>query len=75
MTIRVDGRKMPAGMRSLPSYMEGRKRPFRHPVFDNTDVWVQQAAHPYFYKTVEPAGEEVHREINAIAQKIARKLQ
>jgi hypothetical protein len=74
MVIRVDGRKMPAGMRSLPKYMEGIK-PWRHPVFGDREDWVEESSHPYFFKTVGPAGEEFRRDVNAIAQKIAHKLQ
>lgn len=51
IVIRVDGRKMPAGQGSLPALMEGNKRPWRHPVYDD-DVWVKQDAHPYFDVTV-----------------------
>jgi hypothetical protein len=74
MTIRVDGRKMPAGKRSLPKYMEGLK-PWRHPVFGNRGVWVTEQSHPYFFKTVEPLGKEFGVELNAIARRIAEKLQ
>jgi hypothetical protein len=74
MVIRVDGRKMPEGMRSLPKYMEGIK-PWRHPVFGDRKDWVEESSHPYFFKTVGPAGEEFRRDVNAIAQKIAHKLQ
>jgi hypothetical protein len=48
---------------TLPLYMEGatgtRRRDYtrwRHPVFGNRDVWVQQPAHPYFYQAVRPLG-------------------
>lgn len=75
ITIRVDGRRMPAGKRSLPSYMEGRKgKPWRHPVYGNTNVWVAQPVHTYFYKTVEPLGRDVKRNMDAVASRIARKL-
>ena len=74
ITIRVDGRKMPSGKRSLPAYMEGRKRGWRHPVYGNRNVWVVQPAHGYFYKTVEPFGVDVKHEMDAVAQRIARKL-
>lgn len=75
INIRVDGRKMPEGKKSLPSYMEGRKRPWRHPVFGNRNVWVTQPGHPYFYKVAEPLARSVKLEIDAVATRIARKLQ
>lgn len=54
--ISVDGRKMPDHRKALQSYMEGLKKPWRHPVFGNTNVWVTQQPKPYFYKTVIPLG-------------------
>ncbi|MEU3281769.1 hypothetical protein [Streptomyces antibioticus] len=54
VAIRVDGRKMPSKMKSLPKGMEGTKR-WRHPVFGNREVWVTQQSHPYFFKVVRPA--------------------
>ena len=39
--------------RTIPYYVEGRrKRPWRHPVFGNPDVWVQQEPHPFLNSTV-----------------------
>lgn len=39
--------------RTLPYYMEKRrKRPWRHPVFGNSDVWVQQEGHAFLMPTV-----------------------
>jgi hypothetical protein len=39
--------------RTLPFYMEGRrKRKWRHPVFGNKEVWVEQSPHPYLADTV-----------------------
>lgn len=55
--IIVDGRKMPSHAGSLPAYMEGKKKPWRHPVFGNREVWVaQQPPHPYFYSALRTAG-------------------
>lgn len=54
IAVRVDGRKMPAGEGSLPAYMDGRKRPWRHPVYGNTRVWVRQDPHPYFDRAIAP---------------------
>lgn len=73
--IRVDGRKMPNHEKSLQAYMEGVKRPWRHPVWGNREVWVRQDPKPYFYKTVEPLGtrsrQNVNRAIDRVAQKIS----
>lgn len=57
VVIMVDGRKMPAGEKSLPAYEEGTKPHWRHPVFGK---WLpgqaDQPPHPYFYSTVRPLG-------------------
>lgn len=53
--IRVDGRKMPDHMKSLPQYIEGNKPRWRHPVYGK-DVWVQQNPKPFFYKALTVAG-------------------
>ena len=73
-SIRVDGRKMPADMRSVPKYYEGYKRPWRAPVFGNRDVWVTHRAHPTFDKTVKPFEARVGRRIDELAQRIVAKI-
>ncbi|MFJ9374437.1 hypothetical protein [Streptomyces sp. NPDC101455] len=66
--IRVDGRKMPDKQKALQSYMEGVKPRWRHPVF-GSDAWVQQKAHPYFFRTVDPLAARTQvRVIKAIDQ-------
>lgn len=37
--------------RTIPYYLEGRKRRWRHPVFGNKDNWVDQEAKPFLAKT------------------------
>lgn len=37
--------------RTIPYYLEGRKRRWRHPVFGDRDVWVDQEAKPFLAKT------------------------
>lgn len=76
INIRVDGRKMPDRAGSVPAYMEGKKPNWRHPVFGNQNVWTNQAeaSHEYFYKTVEPVGEDIKKEIDAVVTSIANKL-
>lgn len=71
--IRVDGRKMPAHMKSLPSMVEGRKR-WRHPVFGHRDRWVQQPAKPYFYKVVRPAGQASRRAVTRVLDGITQDI-
>jgi hypothetical protein len=77
--VRTDGRRMPDGMKSLPGYAEGvRRRPWRHPVYGNRDVWVTQQPFPRFYKTVAGPGDEqrarraCEEAVEAVFKKIVR---
>lgn len=74
VAIRVDGRKMPPGKRRLPSYMEGSRKPWRHPVFGNREVWVTQKPNPYFYKVVRPAGLAARRAVNRVLDGVTREI-
>ncbi|MGZ0231110.1 hypothetical protein [Streptomyces sp. CPS1] len=71
--IRVDGRKMPDKARSLQAYMEGLKRPWRHPVFGH-DVWVKQDPRPYFFKTVRPLGLASRVKVNRAIDRVAKDI-
>lgn len=67
--------------RSLPYYVEGRrKRAWRHPVFGNTDVWVEQQKHPFlgvtvmrhkkdFVNAVQGAVDETMKALDSVIQK------
>lgn len=72
VAIRVDGRKMPSHMKSLPSMVEGKKR-WRHPVFGH-DVWVNQTPHPYFYNVVRVAGVASRRAVNKVMDDISKDI-
>jgi hypothetical protein len=72
--IRVDGRKMPPKAKALQSYMEGTKPRWRHPVFGNTDVWVQQPPQPYFYKVMKAAGPKARRAVNKVMDEVGRDI-
>lgn len=41
------------------------RRGFRHPVFGNTDVWVQQETRPYLVPALRRHGDDVVKEIQA----------
>ena len=72
--IRVDGRKMPNREKALQSYMEGVKKPWRHPVFGNREVWVKQDPKPYFFKTVRPLGLASRVQVNKAIDRVAKKI-
>lgn len=73
VAIRVDGRKMPSHMKSLPSMVEGKKR-WRHPVFGNREVWVNQPKHPYFYDVLRVAGPASRRAVSRVLDGITRDI-
>lgn len=72
--IQVDGSRMPSGKRTLPFYMDGQSQ-WRHPVFGDTEVWVDQAAHRYFLVTVLPYVGPVQIAIVAAAEETAVELE
>ncbi|MFB7595763.1 hypothetical protein [Streptomyces sp. NPDC056160] len=72
--IRVDGRKMPSHEKALQAYMEGVKKPWRHPVFGNREVWVKQDPKPYFFKTVQPLGVGARVQVNRAIDRVAKKI-
>ena len=74
VSIRVDGRKMPPGKGALPAYMEGTKPRWRHPVFGNRGVYVEQRSHPYFYRIVRPYGRRARSAIDKVARGISRDI-
>lgn len=73
VAIRVDGRKMPSHMKSLPSMVEGKKR-WRHPVFGHREVWVNQTSEPYFYNVVRLAGPAARRAVSKVLDGISRDI-
>lgn len=74
VAVLVDGKKMPAGQKALPSYMEGRnRRPWRHPVF-GTDTWVTQKPHPYFYRVVVPMGWRGRAAVDRVLHDVTKKI-
>ena len=74
VSIRVDGRKMPTHQKALPSYMEGLKKPWRHPVFGH-DVWVaQQPPHPYFFKALRTAGPAARVAVDRVVKGITKDI-
>lgn len=73
VALRVDGRKMPSHMKSLPAMVEGKKR-WRHPVYGNRENWVNQSNKPYFYKTVAVAGPLSRRAVDRVLTGITKSI-
>lgn len=74
ISIIVDGRKMPSRQGSLPAYVEGTKPRWRHPVFGDTDRWVSQQPHPFFYSVVRPYGRRARKTVNHTLDEITKKI-
>lgn len=74
IAIRVDGRKMPSRRGTLPSYMEGTRKRWRHPVYGNRNNWVQQSPHPYFYNVVRNLGPKSRAAIQQALAEATREI-
>jgi hypothetical protein len=72
--LRVDGRKMPDQMKSLPAMWEGLVR-WRHPVFGDRETWVQQDSHPTFYRIVGPQEDRIGQAIDRVLEDVRDKLE
>jgi hypothetical protein len=70
--VRVDGRKMPDHMRSLPQMWEGEKR-WRHPIPSDPDIWVQQPSHPLFDRIVQQHEHRAHAEVEQSVNRLLRR--
>ena len=59
---------------TLAGYMEGLGR-WRHPVFGDTDKWVPQTSHPYFYDTANRHLPAVQAGVIAAVDETAKALE
>jgi len=75
--VRVDGRKMPARMGSLPAMWEGppQGKRWRHPVFGARTTWVAQDSHPTFYRIAAGHQDDALRAIDQVLDGVRRKLE
>jgi len=74
VVIRVDGRKMPPRSKALQAYMEGIKPRWRHPVYGNTNVWVQQDPHPYFFNVMRAGGTRARVAVNRVLDQVSKDI-
>ncbi|CAG6392777.1 hypothetical protein NMG29_06660 [Streptomyces cocklensis] len=72
--IRVDGRKMPVKAKALQAYMEGTKPKWRHPVFGNRNVYVQQQPHPYFFTVMRTGGTRARLAVNRVIDQVSKDI-
>ncbi len=73
--IRVDGRRLPSGMRALPRHWEGEGRPWRHPVYGRRDTWVQQKSRKTFYPIVQRHEAQARRAVEQVISQVKAKLE
>jgi hypothetical protein len=73
--IRVDGRKMPDRMKSLPAYWEGEKPRWRAPVFGNRQAWVEHKPRPLFYGIVQRHEVQARRAVDQVLDQVRQKLE
>lgn len=71
--------RMPPGKQSLPTLFEygsqgSGGRYIRHPVFGNTEVWVNQPIRPYFFKTIRRHERQVQAALIAVLTDVEREL-
>jgi hypothetical protein len=80
--VEIDASRMPDGQKALPLYMEGEKRPWRHPLFGNRERWYDQEvpagsglnSHPYFEGATNWFGPAGKRAIERVLENIEAKL-
>lgn len=77
--LRVDGRKMPPRLGSIPRMYEGGGSAgrWRHPVYGphESEAWVQQPSRPTFYRTIEPYEDFAGRAVDGILEGVRDKLE
>lgn len=71
--IRIDGTKLPPDQRGLPKLLDGQ-RPWRHPVWGNTAVWVTQQGEPWWTPTIERAMPALRTELAKIIDDVIAEL-
>lgn len=78
VAVQINPHRMPDRERGLPLYMEGaaegRHDRWRHPVYGNQDVWVQQPAHPYFFQAAGGFGRAAGEAMKSALEDITRQI-
>jgi hypothetical protein len=72
--IRVDGTKLPEDQRTLPQALDAEGG-WRHPVFGNREVWVDQFGKPWFASTIRKHAAAVRAKVAQAVKDTAEKLE
>lgn len=73
VTIVVDRAQMDRSQRTLPEYVEGARRPWRHPTHGHADRFVTQQSRPYFVRTIRQFRAQFNTVATKAMQSAARK--
>ena len=69
VTFRVNATRAP---HARPYEHDGAAGTFRHPVYGNREVWVSQAARPFFYRAVQQYTDQVVQLLGDAVEQAAR---
>ena len=73
--IRVESKRVDPRYPSLPYYLNGLgRKPWRHPVFGNTEVWKTQYGEEVFFKTLEGYEDKWRAGIEKAMEATAREI-
>lgn len=73
--IRVESKRVDPRYPSLPYYLNGLgRKPWRHPVFGNTEVWKTQYGKEVFFKTLEGYEDKWRAGIEKAMEATAREI-
>jgi hypothetical protein len=70
VTIRVNANQAP---HARPYENNGSPSTFRHPVYGNREVWVSQAARPFFYRGIEATADQIRDAIGDVVTDAAKR--
>jgi hypothetical protein len=74
ITIRVNSKKAPHARVLERGNDASRSATFRHPVFGDTDVWVTQPTHPFFFPAIKTGRPELQKRISEAVRASLRKV-
>jgi hypothetical protein len=60
--------------RGLPRGMDNGPRGFRHPVYGNRDVWVQQRGGSWFREPIAEEGPAIERQLTEVLEDMAERI-
>lgn len=71
--LRLDAAKLPDGQKKLPKRLDGQGR-WRHPVFGNRNVWVDQHGRPWWAPVISRHLGRMRSEIGLVIEDVKKEL-